>query len=90
LNLRNIEDLEYICKAWRYIIIPIRTERNQVLIFLQLYLNQNKEINTLGLSEDIKASYLNCFQESQTRKLDPFVAVFKLVLNDCQMLDHYK
>jgi len=28
LNLRNVEDLEYICKHWRYILI--QTQRKEV------------------------------------------------------------
>ncbi|WMX14962.1 MULTISPECIES: hypothetical protein [unclassified Aureispira] len=89
LNLRNIEDLEYICKPWRYITTPIQTQRCRELIFLQLHFNEDEEKNTLGLSERTKANYLNYFQEGQNMALDLLVKKPKSVAKNCQLFGHY-
>lgn len=89
LNLRNVEDLEYICKPWRYTTTPIQIQRGKELLFLQLHLNQDEEKNTLGLSENTKANYLNYFQKGQKMESDFFVHTTRIVANTCQMFGHY-
>lgn len=90
LNLRKLQDLEYICKPWRYNTTPIQTQNCRELLFLQLYSNQDKDWHTLGLYERTQSNYLQYFQAGQKiTEPERFIKASKSVENRCQLFGYY-
>jgi len=89
LNLRNIEDLEYICKPWRYTTTPIKTKKGRALLFLQLHSNQDESRNELGLHNSTKSNYLQYFRDGKKIKLESLIAKSKSVEKTCKLFGHY-
>lgn len=96
LFLKNEKDLEYICKPWRYISIPIVTKKERHLIFLQHYVDtekikikQSPIIKQLGQSQLSRTTYLRYFEEGKRMRKEDFVKVKRTVENTCQMFGNY-
>lgn len=96
LFLKNEEDLEYICKPWRYTSTPICTKNYRYLIFLQLCIDttrtdaeKNKIIEQLKLSQNARANYLQYFATGKKMETEAFVRIKRTVENTCQLFGNY-
>ncbi|MFK7798167.1 MAG: hypothetical protein AB8E82_11985 [Aureispira sp.] len=88
LFLRNVEDLKYICKPWRYNTIPIQTKRYRQLIFLQAYVEQADWFQQLNLSARSQKNYIAYFEEGQKMKAADFVKIGTSVPATCRLFGY--
>lgn len=99
LFLKKEEDLEYICKPWRYISVPIVTKKYRHLIFLQLHHDwTNNTISTSDFetyanqivsSTKSRENYLKDFKEGQSMETKHFISQKNTVANTCRLFGHY-
>ena len=99
LFLKKEQDLEYICKPWRYTSVPILTKKYRHLIFLQLHHNwTNNEISTNAFescanqivsSAKSRENYLRDFNEGQSMETKHFISQKNTVANTCRLFGHY-
>ena len=89
LFLKNTEDLEYICKPWRYSTMPIHTKKYRHLIFLQLHHEGDKYKDQVVASVQSQDNYLDYFKEGKTMDTADFVGINNTVPNTCRLFGHY-
>ncbi|BDS14505.1 hypothetical protein [Aureispira anguillae] len=97
LFLKEAENLEYICKPWRYTSIPVVTKKYRHLVYLQLCLDKNKMTETehtsileqLGLSQRSMEDYKRYFEAGKHTDLDTLVGGKTTVENTCKLFGHY-
>lgn len=96
LFLKNTKDLEYICKPWRYLSVPIVTKKNRHLIFLQLQINDRKTAEerlpimaSLKQSQRARNNYLAYFEKGKELKETAFVGGKLTVEYTCKLFGHY-
>lgn len=88
LFLRNVEDLKYICKPWRYNTIPIQTKRYRQLMFLQAYVEQADWFQLLHLRARSQKNYVAYFEEGQKMKAADFVKTGTSVPATCRLFGY--
>lgn len=89
LFLRQIEDLAYLGKPWRYVALPLRTQNYRHLLYLELRYQNRPERNDLGLSVRSRAHYEQYYQEGQSMDAEELVGRKNTVRYTCQWLGYY-
>ena len=87
--MKNSEDLEYICKPWRYNTSPIRTKNYRYLIFLQLWLLGDADRNLIVPNKNSQNSYISAFEEGSKMEAKDFVGLKNNVANRCKLFGCY-
>lgn len=89
LFLKKVEDLEYICKPWRYNTTPLTTKKAKHLLFLQLDIAQDADKDMVVSNKKLQESYKSYFDAGT--KMDPkqFEGIKMTVENSCKLFGCY-
>ena len=88
LFLRKVEDLKYICKPWRYNILPNQSQRYRQLLFLQAYVQGEDCSVLLGLSTRSKNNYIQYFEEGRQMEATAFVDGGTGIKHTCRLFGY--